>query len=153
MRRSENLTLRRAWLGVLLAITTLAASRTAFAEALDDAQKLFLKGEYEECLTACAKNSKDDEHEEDWRLLEADTLLTLGNYPKAENVVSNALSSTSRSIRLRLLGFHTANAVGQTDLARTRLREINQLAASRTWAYRDPPNIVALGQAALLMGA
>ena len=124
-----------------------------FADDLSDARKLFLTGDYESCLAACAKNAKDDEHEEDWRLLEVDTHLALGNYPQAENVVSNALNRTSRSIRLRLLGFHAANSVGQTDLARTRLREINQLAASRIWAYRDPPNIVALGQAALLMGA
>ena len=134
------------------ALTAIFDSR-ALADNLDDARKLFLSGKYDSCLTACAKNLKDDEREEDWRLLEGETLLTVGNYPQAENVVSNALNRTSRSIRLRVLGFRTANAVGQTDLARTRLREINQLAASRTWAYSDPPNIVALGQAALLLGA
>jgi len=153
MRRLENLVLRRAWLGVTLAIATLAPSLTATADALKDAQKLFLNGKYEECLTACAKNSKDDEHEEDWKLLETDTFLTIGNYLQAENVVSNALTRARSSIRLRLLGFRTANGIADTTLARTRLREINQLAASRTWAYRDPPNIVALGQAALLLGA
>jgi len=127
--------------------------QSSFADDLSDARKLFLTGKYESCLAACAKDAKEDEHEEDWRILETETLLTLGNYPKAENVVSNALERTPRSIRLRLLGFHTANSVGNTTLARTRLREINQLAASRTWAYRDPPNIVALGQTALLLGA
>ena len=136
-------------LAMLLALTATRIRGDEFA----DAQKLFLTGKYDSCLAACAKNAKEDEQEEDWRLLEADTLLTLGKYPQAENVVSNAMTSISRSIRLRLLGYHTANSVGQIDLARARLREINQLAASRTWAYRDPPNIVALGQAALLLGA
>jgi tetratricopeptide (TPR) repeat protein len=125
----------------------------AFADDLNDARKLFLTGKYQPCLTACEKVAKDDDHVEEWRLLEAQTLLTLGRYPEAENVTSNALARTAGSIQLRLLGFDTANGIGNTTLARTRLREINQLAANRTWAYRDPPNIVALGQAALLLGA
>jgi len=125
----------------------------AGADKLDDARKLFLSGQYLPCLTACGKITKDEDREEEWRLLEAKTLLEVGRYPEAENVVSNALTRSSSSIRLRLMGVATANAIGNTTLARTRLREINQLASTRTWAYRDPPNIVALGQAALLLGA
>jgi predicted Zn-dependent protease len=33
------------------------------------------------------------------------------------------------------------------------LKEIDQLGGSRAWDYRNPPNLVALGRAALLMGA
>lgn len=124
----------------------------AAADELDDALKLFRAGKYEACLTAAAKADSDD-RAEDWQLLEARTLLTLGRYPEAESVISNALTQMGGSIRLRLLGFDTANAVSQPALARTRLRAINQLAAARTWAYRDPPNFVALGRAALLLGA
>ncbi len=136
-----------------LAMLLAVLSSPAFADDLADARKLFLNGKYQSCLTACEKISQDDDHAEEWRLLETKTLLTLGRYPEAENVVSNAITHIGGSIQLRLLGFDTANAIGNTTVARTRLREINQLAASRTWAYRDPPNIVALGRAALLLGA
>lgn len=120
---------------------------------LEDAHKLFLTGKYQVCLEACEQVAKEGNAGEDWPMLHARTLLQVGKYPEAESVVSNALKRTSGSVRLNLLGVDTAKSVGNTTLAEARLREINQLGATRTWAYRDPPNIVALGQAALLMGA
>jgi len=136
-----------------VAILLLAGGFHALADNLDDARKLFLTGKYEPCLAACAKYAKVEDQDEEWRLLEANTLLAVGQYPEAEQVISNALTRSSSSIRLRLRGVATANAIGNTTLARTRLREINQLAVTRSWAYRDPANIVALGEAALLLGA
>jgi tetratricopeptide (TPR) repeat protein len=125
----------------------------ACAQELEEARKNFRTGKYDECLRTCAKPEIETSRSEEWPLLHAQTLLAVGRYPSAEGVVSNALLRSTSSIRLRLLGVETANAIGDTTLARTRLKEINQLAAARTWAYRDPPNIVALGQAALLLGA
>ena len=43
--------------------------------------------------------------------------------------------------------------IGQANRAREMLEEINQFAANRSWAYRDPPNLLALGRALLLLGA
>jgi tetratricopeptide (TPR) repeat protein len=139
---------RRALTALLLVLTW-----HAFADDLADARKLFLTGKYQPCIEACEKVSPDDSDDEDWRLLEANALLQVGRYPQAESVVSNALTRSTSSVRLRLLGVDTAKAIGNTTLARTRLGEMNQLAMNRPWAYRDPPNIVALGQAALLLGA
>lgn len=138
----------RTLLALLLCLTP-----CAIADDIDDARKLFLTGQYEPCLAACAKISKNDDHADEWRLLEARALLQLGRYPQAETVVSNALTRSTSSIQLRLLGIETANALGNTTLARVRLLQINQLGTARLWAYRDPPNLVVLGQAALLLGA
>jgi len=127
--------------------------RFAGAQELEEARKLFLTGKYDECLEACAKPEIEANRSEEWPLLRAQALLAVGRYPPAEGVISNALLRSASSIRLRLLGAETANAIGNAALARTRLMEINQLAGARTWAYRDPPNIVALGQALLRLGA
>lgn len=121
--------------------------------SLTGAQALYRTGQYEECLRACTDAAASEAPGENWRLLEAQALLELGRCPRAELVISNALVDSPTSIRLRLLGWDSANAVGDTAGAQLRLREINQLAATRTWAYRDPVNIVALGRAALLLGA
>jgi len=141
---------RTAIVGGLLGIAVFFFHCIGHAQEFDQAQKLFLSGKYEECLKACERALTD---REDWQLLRAQTLLQIGRYPEAEKVIKDALEDSSTSLRLRVLGFDTANASGQPDLAKERLGQINDLISSRSWAYRDAPNIVALGRAALLMGA
>jgi tetratricopeptide (TPR) repeat protein len=123
------------------------------AADLEAARKVFLSGKYQQCIDECEKISADDSEREDWKLLHADALLTIGKYPEAETVISNALVHSENSIRLRLLGTETAKRVGNVRLSQTRLMEINNLARERIWSYRDAANIVALGRAALLMNA
>ena len=120
---------------------------------LDDARKLLLAGKFEPCIEACGKPRSEGYQNEEWGLIHAKALLAVGCYPQAESAVSNALNRSENSIRLRLLGAETARHNGNTKLAQTRLKEINDLAAARIWAYRDPPTVVALGHAALQMGA
>jgi tetratricopeptide (TPR) repeat protein len=123
------------------------------AQELDATRTLFLTGNYTECLAACEQaQAKELFREEEWRLLQAQTLFTLGQYQEAELVVCNALARSAGSVRLRLLGMDTANFAGQPKLAQTRLREINELVSARSWAYRDPVDIIALGRVALLLG-
>ena len=153
MRHREKSFHRFALYRGITAALLLAFAASATAVDLGAARKLLLTGKYADCARACENGELADERDEDWPLLHAQALLATGRYPQAEDVVSNALTRSSSSIRLRLVGVTTASAIGNTTLARTRLREINQLAASRTWAYRDPSNIVALGRAALLLGA
>lgn len=124
----------------------------AVAQEFEAAQKLFLTGKYDACLRACEAADPEGYRQEEWQLLLARTLLVVGRYPEAETVVSNALVRSVNSLRLRVLGFDTANASGSTWRARRRLQEINELVNSRPWAYRDAVDMVALGRAALLMG-
>ena len=60
-----------------LAIFLALLGPRAFADGLEDARKLLLIGNYQSCLAACEKISKDDDHEEDWRLLQTRVLLTV----------------------------------------------------------------------------
>jgi len=122
------------------------------AQEFEAAQKLFLAGKYDACLRACEAADPEGYRREEWQILHANTLLTVGRYPEAETVVSNALVRLVNSLRLRVVGYDTANASGSTWRARRRLQEINELVGSRSWAYREPVDMVALGRAALLMG-
>ncbi len=137
--------------GVVSALLAFSVFETA-AQEFEAAQKNFVSGNYEACLRSCEKADPEGYRREEWQILHAQTLLMVGRYPEAELVVSNALARSVNSLRLRVLGYDTANASGSTWRARRRLQEINELLNSRPWAYRDPVDMVALGRAALLMG-
>ena len=64
--------------------------RFAVAQELEEAQKSFLTGKYDECLRLCTKPEREASRNEEWPLLHAQTLLATGRYPPAEGVVSNA---------------------------------------------------------------
>jgi hypothetical protein len=144
-----NLALVRRTLAVLLVALCLPAR----ADDLDDARKLLLTGKYESCIEASEKPSPGNFRREEWNSLRARALLSLGRYEQAELVVSNALERSSSSVRLRWIGIETANFTGQPNVARKRMREINELVGERPWAYRDPADLVALGRMALMLGA
>jgi len=125
----------------------------AQALELTNVQTAFRHGEYAGVIAACQQTNLPVYEWEDWKLLHAKALLATGRYPEAEAVISNAIVQSSFSLRLRALGIETARYSGNLLMASTRLKEIDALAASRRWAYRDPANLVALGQVALILGA
>src|SRR5262245_16927262 len=139
--------------GSVSAVSVLAGVCSISAAPLDDCRKLFLRGEYEECIQQCKQVMQERVRDEEWPMLLARSQLAVGRYPEAEETVTNSLARYTSSIRLRLLGHEALRANGRPDRARSLLEEINDLGGSRIWAYRDPLNLVALGQAALLLGA
>ena len=125
----------------------------ALGADLDKARQDFLAGRYRDCIRVARQVSVTDEYNEDWALLLLQSQMRVGEYPEALAATTNALRRYSSSIRLRLAGHDVLLHNGRIAEARDLLAEINQLASTRTWAYRDPANIVALGRAALLLGA
>ncbi|NBV25404.1 MAG: hypothetical protein EBS05_26255 [Proteobacteria bacterium] len=127
----------------------------ARADDLDDARKLLLTGQYSAAVAAAEKGAKEEEGSEDWRILLVQAHMAVGQYPQAHTALTNALSRYphSSSIRLRFLGRDVKLFNGRPDEAKELLEEINRLAGSRSWAYRDPANLTVLGRAALLLGA
>jgi tetratricopeptide (TPR) repeat protein len=113
----------------------------------------FIAGKYAEVADEAAEAFKSHERGEDWRLIHGRVLLTLGKYPEAYEVVTNALSNYSYSVRLRVLAHEVFLSNGKTTEASDILDEINEMAGNRRWGYRDIEDVVALGQAALLLGA
>lgn len=142
---------RARWFLVLL----LLASTSVFAADMDEARKLFLKGDYEECIKVADEAMKERAGDEEWRHLLIRSLLATGKYPEALEVTVASLRRYSWSIRLRLLAHEVHLRNGDREQARAMLDEINSLAGSRSsrWAFQEVANIVALGEAALLLGA
>src|SRR5678816_391417 len=79
--------------------------------------------------------------------------MALGKYPEAWQVATIALRRYSSSIRMKLAAYEVLQANGQTAEATSLLEEMNEVASSRYRSYRDPEEVVALGSAAVLLGA
>jgi Tfp pilus assembly protein PilF len=138
-------------LGALLVAVALGGS-AGRAVDIEEAQDLFLSGRYKECLAIAEAEFKERSYSEEWRLLLVESLWTLGKYGEARTVITNALAQDSPSIRLRLLARDVFRSNGEPGLGDQMISEIIQLARTRSWAYRDGADAVALGRAALLSG-
>ena len=120
---------------------------------LAEARRQFLAGNYSTCVALAEKSVNDWRDTEEWQLLLSQSLLMLGKYPEARTAMTNALARDSGSVRLRWLAREVFQANGDTNAAANILDELGQLVATRTWAYRDAPDLVVVGRAALLRGA
>jgi thioredoxin-like negative regulator of GroEL len=98
-------------------ILVLAWVSAATGADLEEAQRLFLSGNYTQCvaLAETAANEKPDS--EDWQLLLTDGLLALGRYAEAQAVVTNALDRGSPSVLLRWQAREVFLSNGQTGAA------------------------------------
>src|SRR5882724_8953425 len=121
---------------------------SAAAADLDQCRKLFLGGDYTSCIRAAEGAIRDRVRDEEWPLLLMQSLLAVGRYPEADSALTDALTRYRYSIRVRVLGFEVLNANGNPDRARALLEEIS----FNTRGY-EAPVLVALGKAALLLGA
>jgi tetratricopeptide (TPR) repeat protein len=123
------------------------------AAELEEVQKLYLTGNYEDCARRAQEALDRRMRNEDWGLLLSQSMLELGRYADAQKAISNALELQPFSVRLRVQAREVYLQNGQTERAKETLDEINQLGGSRMWAYNEPKSLVALGRAALLIGA
>ena len=145
------------------ALLSVTQGASLHAADLDAAQKLFQKGEYNECIKQArqAVQDSDARWDEQWPLLLARAQMAVGKYPDAQTTIANALRDFPNTIQLRLEAYYVFNANGHPDRAHTALDEIGamleQLSSgsrgSRLRSLLDPPNMVALGNALLLMNA
>jgi tetratricopeptide (TPR) repeat protein len=143
-------------------VLTLAASIRLFvadpvgglrADDVQDCEQLFGRGHYEECLAKSTEALNAGRFGESFPIWQCRCLMALGRYEEAREAIEQHLTKNSSGIRLRLLAFDVLRRNGATDRARTVLREINSLVSRQSWRYSDPVDQVALGRAALLLGA
>ncbi|MFT4585941.1 MAG: tetratricopeptide (TPR) repeat protein [Candidatus Binatia bacterium] len=127
----------------------LLTSFGAVGAEVSECRKLLILGEYEKCLEMASKAAGENRYEEEWRLLQAQALMATGRYPEAKEVIVNALSRYTTSIRSRMLACSIFRANGSSKRVESLLKEIDYLAGTRRWAYTDAKNLVALGDAAL----
>ena len=131
----------------------LRAPATQAETWMKQASEKFISGRYLETIRACEKAVANDEPEEEWRVLLVRALMAIGRYSDASAAMERALAQFPWSIPLRVVAYDVYRSNGATDKAQELLQEVNQLAGRRTWAYRDAGSVIALGRAALLLGA
>ncbi len=131
----------------------LFTSRPVHSAEIEAARSLMFKGKNAEAIELCDEALKERFADEEWAILSARLHLIQGKYPEALTLVTEALTRYNRSIRVRLVAREVFLMNGKVEDARRMLDEINQLVGSRRWAYSDLANQVALGRAALLLGA
>jgi len=135
---------------IVFALLGAAALRAA---DLDSARKQFISGQYNDCIKQCEQAIADREYEEEWRALLVKSQFAVGQYEQAGVTLSNALDRYSWSVPLRVLAQQIFRFSGDTNRAAELLQEVEALIASRNSRTTDPASLVAIGRAALLLGA
>ncbi len=138
---------------ILLPLVLVAISTSAWAASLEDARGFLLTGKYAEVVKAAEESVSQNLPTEEWPLLHAEALMASGRYPEALMAIVQGLQRFPSSLRVRLLGYDVLRANGQVERAKALFDELDQLAARREWAYRQPADLVAIGRAALIAGA
>ncbi len=128
-------------------------SVSGHAADLQSAEKLFLDGEYEKCARIAAEGAAERGRNEDWPILLSQCYLIQGRNPEAVTVISNAMERNPWGIRVRVAAHEVFRSSGLKTEAENLVQEIGAMATARAWAYRDAQGVVALGRAALLLGA
>lgn len=123
------------------------------AEDIEITRRSLINGKYEVVVESAQNAIAKKERDEEWRTVLMRAQLALGKYPEALQVATNALKRYSSSIRMKLAAFDVLQANGQTAEASSLLEEMNELAGNRYRSYRDPEEVVALGNVAVLLGA
>ena len=122
------------------------------ADPLEEAQKAYAKGDYARAITNAIKATKENQWQEDPRVLHIRALMARGKYAEARTVTTNALEQLSSSIRVQLVAEEVFHFNNDTQSATNALQEINRLAGIRAWAYRNAKDLVVLGRTALKLG-
>lgn len=126
---------------------------TAQAATIVECQKLLQSGQYAEALTAASEAIEKRSYGEEWPILKADAEIHLGKYDQAKTTIQAGLERYSWSIRLRMQLHGICHILGDPQLAEKLIDEINSIATAAPWRYTDADDLVALGRAAIVMGA
>jgi len=112
-----------------------------------------MAGQYRQAAALAEKALEDYGSKEEWQLLLTRALLAQGKYAEARKVITNALANNSWSIRLRWQAREVFLANGQTAKAAEMVDAVVDTVSAQPRAYREAPDMLVFGQAALLKGA
>ena len=131
----------------------LGASFSARAVEVADAEQKLRTGDYAGALELSQEALKKKDPDEEWPILQARSLLTLGRYSEARSALTNALPRFSRSVRIHWLTREACLASGHPDEAAELLDRIRDFISGRAPTFRDPPSLVTFARVALVLGA
>lgn len=128
------------------------AGSPSWANDLADAWKAQHTGNHTEAARLAKTARETGERSVEWPLLEAQALISVGQYETALSVLEEAIDRDRRSPRLRWMAHQVQESLGQTQEAALGLSQILQLLGTRNPGYRQGPDLVAFGRAALKIG-
>jgi tetratricopeptide (TPR) repeat protein len=137
---------------LLLGGGVLFPTGNAGAQTVENAQAQFQHGDYAAVITLAQQELAAGSYRSDWRQLLVKSLMTVGRYSEAYTNAAAGLSSYAPNVALRLLARETALFENKPAEANRRLTEIGLLLQQRQPTYQDGADLVALGQALLLLG-
>ena len=144
----------RGGLSALAAATGIAIGAIfSHAAETDAVRAQLMSGKYADAADVAGAAETTQPEIEDWPLLRIEALMAVGKYPEAREVLSAALERFPYAMRLRLAGFDVCRANGDTERAKALKEEMDHFGGQREWTYREPPDRIALGKAAILLGA
>ena len=138
---------------LLVTATCFVAHSIATAATITECQEMLRTGEYKKCLEATSEAIERRSYGEEWPMLKASAEIQLGLYSDAQETIEAGITRYSWSIRLRMLSHQNCRILGDSEKAEELIDEINRLATSTPWRYTDADDLVALGQAAIVLGA
>lgn len=123
----------------------------ARGQTLEETQARFLEGDCAQVIKVASKRA-ETAYDDGWRILLVQSLLTVGRYAEARSNALAGVDDFPRSISLRLLARDASLRSGDNRGAVSQLEDIKYLIERRGRFEETPDNLVALGQALLLLG-
>jgi len=136
----------------LAGVGLLATSFGARAQTLEQTERQYLSGHYDAVIETARKKVEAGAYVDGWRVLLVKSLLTVGRYGEANTNALVGVNDFPGSVRLRLLARETDLFQDDAAGAKRQLEVIKFLIAQRDRVDQGSENLVALGQALLLLG-
>ncbi|MEQ9406410.1 MAG: peptidase MA family metallohydrolase [Fuerstiella sp.] len=134
-------------------LPVLICTVTVQAATISDCQQMLQQGDYVGCLDATTEAIRRRSYGEDWPVLKAAAETQLGRYLQAAETLDEGIVRYTWSIRLRMQRYDVSQILGDREAAERMLDEIDRVATSAPWRYTDADDLVALGRAAIVLGA
>ena len=115
--------------------------------------QLLAKGEYELCGRICEAAIKRGMKAPEWRLMRVRALMLQGEETTARDEVQLAIQTFPGNLELLMLQHENARLLGREDIASLALSAVNEAAKTKPAKDRSAQEWIALGQAALALGA
>jgi tetratricopeptide (TPR) repeat protein len=136
----------------LFCMGLLFAGSSAGAQTLEEMQSQFLHGNYTEVITRAQKEVAADGYRSDWRTLLVKSLMMVGRYPEASTNILAGINDYNSTVGMLLLARESALYENDPAGANRRLAEISTMIQRRPPSPQNGEELVALGQALLLLG-
>lgn len=118
----------------------------------DEAVENYQFGKYEELLPQLEVQTEANPWNDTWWYLRAKTLMTLGRYEEAYEIIQEGLSRRTYSISIRLLAIEAARYNNLPDDAQEHLDMLSSYFSMWARRVRSPEALVELGDVAIQLG-